>query len=277
MRIGTSTFMVVLLGGVFPQGSIGQTCSPMVDVPAFMTIKVGETKAWNVEFGNDGPDTAEVLWTLTPGGCDKKLKAEPKTGKAVLPDGGRKTDTVSVTAESDVCARNDADFPVVAKACGDRANDSGKICILPTGETTEPAGEALGGDIALFRVKLEPETANFWGRTVYESQGNTWDECAGGNIPPFTLQGVSGGLSSWTIESRNYFSSEDQIGYSGNFDPSEYILNRGQAPCTSGCVQKMWINCDNATAYYTEHNVSIHVDADGEAWITRDGITQGPI
>lgn len=271
MRNGILTFLLVLFWGVCPQGSLGQTCSPTVEVPAFMTIKVGETKDWNVEFGNDGPDTAEVVWTLTPGGCDKKLKAEPKTGKAVLPDGGRKTDTVSVTAESNVCARNDADFPVVAVACKTSANDSGKICILPTGEHSVYTRKDVTfvGDYAYFWGYVEPSTADFSGREVKEVRLSVNDPCYRGGVPgivDFEANSFFLNSSTWTLGNQNQYDHEDRIG-GGDLFPQ-----KSRKACTVTAQQSMQILCSDGSWYeYKVNPVEIIFAAgSGNAIVKRD-------
>lgn len=246
-----------------------------VTVPSFMTAKPGQTIQWPVTINNLTPGyTLNGSWTLTKSGCPT-LTYNPSSKSFSTTD--KDVEQVSITVDANTCAQNDAVMTVSATAGpGCPKSKQGNVCVIPQDETTIEAGMLWAGDLAQFNVRLEPTTANFSGRTVHEVQGNTWDECQGGVIPPFQLQGSSGSPSSWTIQSGNYYSSYDIIGYTGFSDPSEYILSAGRAPCSSGCKQEMWISCDTASTKYTEHDVSINVDEDGKAWISRDGVTQGP-
>jgi hypothetical protein len=231
------------------------TCLPTVEVPEYMTIRVGETNDWNVEFCNQGPDTAQVVWTLTPGGCDTKLSATPTSGSSELPEDTCDTQTVKVTAPPAVCATNDADFPVVAVACNRSANDFGKICIMPTGEHSVATRRLISyPDQAFFYGFLDPISANFTGRSIRERRVSVHDDCVTFEPGDTDFEANPDFLNNgqWTILSGNRYNVEDRIGGGSLFPQKE------QNKCEVTALQAMEIECGNGS-WFSYHTNSIKI------------------
>lgn len=144
-----------------------------------------------------------------------------------------------------MCAKNDADFPVAAQACGNSAIYSGKICILPTGEHSVFSYKQAQwwGDHAYFWGYLEPMTADFAGRTVRERRLSINDPRYRSDKPGSVSYSANRDFlnkSTWTIVSRNRYGAPDRIG-GGSLFPT--LSPRDD--CGVVAEQAMEILCDD--------------------------------
>lgn len=169
--------------------------------------------------------------------------------------------TLTVTGVGDGC-------------CG--ATDTGKICVIPTGEMSSFIGWAGGAgvDLSQWRGTLQPTTANFRDRTVHENPAgsgtNTTDTCwfFGSALPMYTdANSISGG--SWLVGAGNQWQT-DTIGITANIDA--YYAAAHRTPCTWSTVQHMKIVCDccNTDVEYTTNDFDWDIRAAGTQ-ISRGG------
>lgn len=282
MILCTSTLLILIM----PQFSRGQSggpppgsCDYTMTVSSFEVLRPGNSINWPIHFTHIWGDPAVGAWPVTKSGCPT-ITFTLDNGTFSVSSGGSQTTAITVTASSDTCAQDDAYATADSSACGKSKTATSEICIVPDGETTKCIREwnlTLGdpiGDGAQFRVRLDPQSADFSRRVVTEIFDNCSDGCICGNLPSFLRPAVG---DSWTIVANNQYNCFDSIGYRGNVPASRIIMDSGNAPCENHAIQQMWITCDNGYMYnYESHTVSWSIDKDGYWFVERDGVTGGP-
>lgn len=262
-------------------------CDFSVSVPAYTILKVGESTSWPPEICHLWGDPAAGSWTLARSGCGPPPNAS-SLGGIFLRSGGGCTPQINmtVTAQSNVCARQDAEFTVSATACDKTRTAAGSICILPSGEHSKSYGwnSTVPGDLGMFKGVLEPTTADFSTRTVKEVRLAVHDGCWIGGSPFDNYQLMDKFLNdgTWTIISGNTYSSHggqgeyDAIGdIFGSFDTAYGPLGLGRTPCSITGSQGMQIICGDGSWYqYAVNPIVIQVESGGTT-ISRDGVPAG--
>ncbi len=258
------------LTGWSPSG----TCDYSLGVPYMNTVTPGGNITWPMTFTHLWGDPAIGTWSLSKSGCPM-LTYSPGNGSFSVSSGGSQIKNVSVAVAVTTCARELAVLTASSSACNKSKTSSGKICVVPTGETTFFVTPWFIYDGADFRVKLDPATADFSDRVVEEVHVNPTDGCRSGPLPSFGA-GVG---SSWTILAGNEYNNVDRIGYGGNYPyitARSYIVTNNLAPCRNDETQQMRIYCDAAYYVYEEHPLAWWVDDNGAFFVERDGLTGGP-
>jgi hypothetical protein len=126
-----------------------------------------------------------------------------------------------------------------------------KSCDMPSGEATPifVGWDVVHGNptIGSWNTYLLPDTLNFGGRTVYESNGGpASDTCwKSGDPPQFHVVGVTGSPNGWPVAALyvNHGSiwGSDYIGFSTG--EVTYYRQRARTPCGAAVTQAMSIDC----------------------------------
>ncbi|MCZ7593251.1 MAG: hypothetical protein M5U15_14425 [Kiritimatiellae bacterium] len=232
----------------------------------YTVIRAGESKPWPIKICHEWGDPAAGSWTLIQNSCSPPPIASLIAGSFLRSGGGCEPQiNMTVTARDDVCARQDAVFTVSATACARTHNDSGNICILPTGEHSVCKGRemsSLGDQFALFDGFLEPLTADFSGRVVRERRLSIVDECYNpdieGSVPYAANKYFLQDGKEWMIASGNMYQHPDRIG-GGSLFPHP----RRPTTCTVVATQAMEILCDDGSwRRYWVNTIRIDIPAE---------------
>ena len=200
-------------------------------------VVAGDSSVVKALIKNTSTKECEFEWEVTRHNGTPTVNPNPESGTETLAAGAIKRFNITMAVPANTSATDAATMLLSVTSDGTPCTEPGKICVLPSGETSTSSGWANGG-IHKWTQTLTPGTANFQGRKVHEKGGKGTDTCwfRGSQIGKFDR--ITGGA--WKVGNGNVW-GPDFVGWKAK--AVDYYRRIKKNACGTTFPQDMYINC----------------------------------